>query len=166
MKKLAIFVLTLTLVLALVGCGKTEPEYLRVYSFNGENEQFTVSNGVIVLDDSEEIFSGGDLKAIDDFFADVAFCSVTFYIQQDDERKIILSNSVVDMTGGSVDFTGDLGQISGDGVLVGNKIENITYLENNLYFELITTDNAGTENTYQIKLSLTEVTKETVEIEK
>ena len=27
MKKLAIFVLTLTLVLALVGCGKTEPVY-------------------------------------------------------------------------------------------------------------------------------------------
>ena len=166
MKKLAMFVLTLTLVLALVGCGKGESKHLRVYSFSGGNEQLTISNGIIVLDDSEEIFSGGDLKAIDDFFADVASCSVTFYIQQGDERKIILSNSVVDMTGGSVDFTGDLGQISGDGVLVGNKIENITCLENDLYFELITTDNAGTENTYQIKLSITEVTKETVEIEK
>ena len=69
MKKLAIFVLTLTLVLALVGCGKTEPEYLRVYSFNGENERFTVSNGVIVLDDTKEIFYGGELKATDDFLS-------------------------------------------------------------------------------------------------
>ena len=87
MKKLAIFVLTLTLVLALVGCGKTEPEYLRVYSFNGENEQFTVSNGVIVLDDTKEIFYGGELKATDDFFVDTASCSATFYIMQGDEQK-------------------------------------------------------------------------------
>ena len=109
MKKLAIFVLTLTLVLALVGCGKTEPEYLRVYSFNGENERFTVSNGVIVLDDTKEIFYGGELKATDDFFVDTVSCSATVYITQGDEQKIILSNSVIDMTGGSVNFNGDLG---------------------------------------------------------
>lgn len=166
MKKLAIFVLTLTLVLALVGCGKTEPEYLRVYSFNGENEQFTVSNGVIVLGDTKEIFYGGELKATDDFFVDTASCSATFYILQGDEQKIILSNSVIDMTGGSVNFDGDLGKISGDGVLIGNKIENIGYLENNLYFELTITDNKGAENEYQLKLSLTEVTQETTKIDK
>ena len=118
------------------------------------------------MDDTKEIFYGGELKATDDFFVDTVSCSATFYILQGDEQKIILSNSVIDMTGGSVNFNGDLGKISGDGVLIGNKIENIGYLENNLYFELTITNNEGAENKYQLKLSLTEVTQETTEIEK
>ena len=59
------------LILELTGCGKAEQEPLRVYSFSGENEQLTVSNGIIVFNGSEEIFSGGDLKAADDSFLDI-----------------------------------------------------------------------------------------------
>lgn len=50
------------IMLALTECGKVEQERLTVYSFSGENEQLTISNGIIVLNGTEEIFSGGDLK--------------------------------------------------------------------------------------------------------
>ena len=48
MKAKALAFMTI-LMLVLTGCGKEEQEPLRVYSFSGENEQFAVSNGIIVL---------------------------------------------------------------------------------------------------------------------
>ena len=65
MKKagMGLLVLFFCCCLMLTGCGassKGEPS-LVVYSFKGENEQFSISNGVIVLTPNEEIFFGGDL---------------------------------------------------------------------------------------------------------
>jgi len=54
MIKTKVFVYMAILMLALTGCGKEEPE------------QLTVSNGVIVLNGTEEIFAGGDLKVTGD----------------------------------------------------------------------------------------------------
>ena len=105
------------LMLALTGCGKEEQEPLRIYSFSGENEQFAVSNGIIVLNGSEEIFSGGDLKAADKSFLDITSYSTTFYTISGSEKNVILSNSVTDTTGGTVNVSGDLGQISGNSTL-------------------------------------------------
>ena len=66
MIKIKVFVYMAILTLALTGCGKEEPDQLTVYSFSGENEQLTVSNGVIALNGTEEIFAGGDLKVTGD----------------------------------------------------------------------------------------------------
>ena len=147
------------LMLALTGCGKEEQEPLRVYSFSGENEQFAVSNGIIVLNGSEEIFSGGDLKAADDCFLDIMSYSTTFYTISGSEKNVILSNSVVDTTGGTVNVSGDLGQISGDSTLRRIKIDDTNDLNGMLYFELTTKDKYGTENVYQLQMALTEITK-------
>ena len=144
------------LMLALTGCGKEEQEPLRVYSFSGENEQFAVSNGIIVLNGSEEIFSGGDLKAADESFIDITSYSTTFYTISGSEGNVILSNSVTDTTGGTVNVSGDLGQISGDSTLRRIKIDDVNGLENVLYFELITKNKNGEENVYQLQMSLTE----------
>lgn len=47
----------------LSGCGITPAaEQSHVYSFRGENEFFTISNGVIVLSDTKDIFYGGNLE--------------------------------------------------------------------------------------------------------
>ena len=117
MVKLRVLVFMAILMLALAGCEKVAQEQLTVYSFSGENEQLTVSNGIIVLNGSEEIFSGGDLKAADDCFLDITSYSTTFYTISGSEKNVILSNSVVDTTGGTVNVSGDLGQISGDSTL-------------------------------------------------
>ena len=58
----------------------------------------------------------------------------------------LMSNSVVDTTGGSIHIEGDLGRISGDGFIIGSKVDNIDELRENLWFELKTTDLNGTEN--------------------
>ena len=158
MKKLIALFLSLVFVLALVGCGKAEPIDLRVYSFSGADEQFSVTNGVIVLDDTVRIFNGGDLKVTEGHFSNIASYTATFYIMENDEKEVILSNSATDMTGSSVGFEGNLGQVSGDGALIETMIKDTSDWENNLYLELTTTDNSGINNVHQLQMTLTEVT--------
>ena len=105
--------------LALTGCEKVEQEQLTVYSFSGENEQLSISNGIIILNGTEETFSGGDLKVSDYFFDNITSYSTTFYIMAGDEKDVILSNGMVDMTGDTVNVSGDLGQILEDSAIRG-----------------------------------------------
>ena len=159
MIKSKVLVFMAILLLTLAGCEKVEQEQLTVYSFSGENEQLSISNGIIILNGTEETFSGGDLKVSDDFFDNITSYSTTFYIMADDEKDVILSNDVVDMTGDTVNISGDLGQISGNSTIRRIKIDDTSDLENILHFELTTKDRNGKENVYQLKLSLTEITK-------
>ena len=159
MIKSKVLVFLAILMLALVGCEKVEQEQLTVYSFSGENEQLSISNGIIILNGTEETFSGGDLKVSDYFFDNITSYSTTFYIMAGDEKDVILSNGMVDMTGDTVNISGDLGQISGDSAIRRIKIDGTSDLKNILYFELTTKDMDGNENVYQLELSLTEITK-------
>ena len=159
MIKSKVLVFMAILLLTLAGCEKVEQEQLTVYSFSGENEQLSISNGIIILNGTEETFSGGDLKVSDDFFDNIASYSTTFYIMAGDEKDVILSNGMVDMTGDTVNISGDLGQISGDSAIRRIKIDGTSDLKNIFYFELTTKDMDGNENVYQLELSLTEITK-------
>jgi len=143
---------TLMCCILLSGCGK-EPakEPLVVYSFCGENANFSISNGVIVLSSTEEIFYGGNL---DGELSDVVGYSMTFYVPVGNHERILLSNSVEDMTGGTISIAGETGKVSGD-ILTATEIEE---LQNNLFFRLKTTNLKGEENEYQLQLTLTEIT--------
>lgn len=129
-----------------------------VYSFSGANEYFSLTNGVVVLGAEEEVFSGGDLNISDEeALGDIASYSATFYTLIDGEKHIIMSNSVVDQTGGKISLSGDLGKMSGGDFIIRNKVEDPSDWKNNLYFELVTTGLDNKENTYQLQLSVTEV---------
>ena len=162
-KKILSVILLIASLGALAGCTANEPqnnEELAVYSFCGENEQFTVSNGVIVVGNEEEVFYGGDLEVKqEEFFENVVSFSTTFYTLQEAEKRTILSNSVTDMTNGSIKVSGNLGKMSGADILIGNKVKNLEELRDNLYFELSTTDAEGENSTYQIQLVVTNVTE-------
>ena len=164
MKRLFFVLLTLMLCVGmLAGCSQSDEsksEKNAVYSFCGENEQFAVTNGVIVIGADEEIFYGGDLAIIDqEQFADIASYSVKFYTMVNGEERTIMHNSVVDETGGSIIVTGDLGRMAGENLLIGNKTETASELTDSLYFELSTTDLSGKQNTFQLQLRATEVTE-------
>jgi hypothetical protein len=153
--KIVVRVLLITVLYTclLSSCGmKPAEEPLVVYSFSGENEMFSISNGVIVLNEGEEIFYGGNL---DGELSDIIAYSMTFYIQSGSDDIVLLSNSVTDMTGGTIGIAGETGKISGD--VLKNAEEDD--LQNNLYFELKTTNLGGEENTYQLQLTVTEITK-------
>ena len=74
MKKImAVMLSLLACTVLLAGCNTSsesnEEQSLKVYSFSGENEYISVSNGVIILDGKDEICYGGDLKVMSDDFA-------------------------------------------------------------------------------------------------
>ena len=136
----------------LSGCGgETAKESLVVYSFYGESENLSISNGVIVLSSTEEIFYGGNLEGE---LSDVVGYSMTYYIPFSNDERILLSNSVEDMTGGTINIAGEIGKRSGD-ILTTTEIEE---LRNNLFLKLKTTNLKGEENEYQLQLTLKEIT--------
>ena len=155
--KVMLSLLVCTVLLA--GCSTVyesdEEKSLKVYSFSGENEYISVSNGVIILEDKDEICYGGDLKVISDDFADITTYSTAIYISGS-EKEILLSNSVDDRTGGTIDVTGNIGKVSGDFL----RDSHADKLPDNLWFELKTTNLNGEEMTYQVQLETTELTKE------
>lgn len=165
MKKLIAFQIVAVLCFGLfTGCSHNDEdrqEKPTVFSFCGESEQFTIMNGVIVISADEEVFYGGDLKVTnDECFADITSYSVTFYTLKNGEERTIMSNSVVDQTGSTINVAGVLGKMSGKDILIGTKVEKANELKDNLYFELNTTDLNGNQNTYQVQLTVTDVTDE------
>ena len=157
MRKCIAFVCVLVCALSLSACNNTEPAHVVTYSFHGEHECFAISNGSIVLSDTENVFDGGKLSVIKtDLFDKIASYTVTFYTLQGEVQRTLMSNSVVDYTGEAIHIEGDLGRISGDGFIIGSTVESIDELREDLWFELKTTALNGEEHVYQIQLTLSE----------
>ena len=55
-----------------------EEEPIRVYAFRGENDQFSVSDGVIVMSEEEDVFYGGTLEAKGEHLSDLSAYSISF----------------------------------------------------------------------------------------
>ena len=152
--------------LLLAGCSissqSRQGQPLAVYSFSGENEFISVSNGVIVLDAEEDICYGSnivclifDIKTRKDKFTDIASYSATIYLTSDGEENILMSNRVEDKTGGAINISEDIGKITGD-ILIPDDIDNLV---DGLWFELKTVDLDGEENTYHLQLEVIEITR-------
>lgn len=161
MKKIMTVMLSsLVCTVLFTGCSTSpksnEEQPLKVYSFSGENEYISVSNGVIILNGKDEICYGGNLKVMSDSFDNITTYSTTIYINGS-EKETLLSNGIDDQTGGTVDVSGNIGEISGD-IFRDSDADKLT---DNLWFELKTTNLSGEENTYQMQLETTEITKST-----
>lgn len=161
MKKILTALLTIVFVCTLVtGCSafleSEQAQSLAVYSFSGENEYFTLSNGVIALTPAEETFYGGNLDVNQEEFNDITAYTMTFYIMSNNEKDVLLSNSVADMTGKTVKLSGETGKRSGGGIIIR---EQMDALQNQLYFELETTNLDGKKSNYSLQLTLTKVTE-------
>ena len=163
MRKMMLLFVTLAAALTLAGCENTESsQSLVVYSFHGENELLAVHNGIIVIRDGAEVFDGGDLEVQEDFPSEITSYTTEFYYLSGNKEKTILTHSVVDQTGNQISVEGDLGRISGDGAIfgLGAQDQELADLQNGLYFELTTIDQSGTQNVYQVQMSVSEVLSE------
>ena len=110
----------------------------------------------INLDDKETVVDGGNIEITQsDCFNDIVSYTTTFYMLANGEQKVILSNTEINQTGEATTIDSDLGSISGEGIL-GNEVNRVDDLKDNLWFELKTTDLNGAENVYQIKLTIVE----------
>ena len=133
---------------------KEEPT--RVYAFHGENEQFSISNGVIVVAEEGAVFYGGTLETKGEYLSDISSYSVSFYLDMGSEVHTLMSNRIVDMTGTPIQLPDDLGKISSDGMINHREIEQ---LENQLYCELQTKDLEGNTEVHQLQMEVVQITK-------
>ncbi len=155
MKKCLSLLLAMLCLLLLVACEKKEEQTLRVYTFYGESELFSVSNGVLVLDEEQEIFYGGELDWKDESLDAFSYFSIRFYVQDGAEQATLLHNTVLDKTSGNVNIDGDLGWISGDLPLTADSLEK---LQDNLFFELELVDLEGKHNVWQQQMTMKDIT--------
>lgn len=147
--------------MAFTGCGseKSAAKDLKVYSFSGGNDYFTVSNGVIVLSDNCDALYLGSLKTDSEHFSGITSYSTELYMYRDGEKQLLSSNSVTDTTGGKLIMDGELGKMLGEGGLFSQRLTED--VENNLFFELETTDKEGNVQNYQLQMKVVEVTEDT-----
>lgn len=131
-----------------------ENEELTVYSFSGEAEEFVLSEGVVVFDGNNEIYYGGNIKSKEGKLDDITSYTMNLYILTDGEKNILLSNSVVDETGGTISIDGEVGSISGD-ILLKDRFEK----DDKLCFELETTESDGEKHICEIMPDVVEITK-------
>ena len=162
MKKLISLALTILFIFTLTACGNAKiREKNAIYSFSGGNDSFSVSNGVIVLTEDEETFSGGDLQILrKSDFSNVVFLRTEFYILRNGEEKTILISELHDKTGGaSLSFSGDIGKISGGTTVSEGRPRDEVDLDllNNLYFRLTVRKTDGTSNTYTVQMDVENV---------
>ena len=159
MKKLIALILAFCCMLCMAACDEEKQTKISVYSLSGEHDYFRISNGVIVFGDTEEIVDGGELKVTqEELFSEITSYTVTLYVRTSDGKRTLLSNSVIDQTGGTLPVSGDVGKMSGQAPLFDYKMKETDEWANNLWLELQTTGLSGQENTYQLQLSVNEIT--------
>lgn len=160
MKKVLVLILAVTCLFILVGCNATQDnDKTEVYTFYGENEYISVTNGTAVIDGEDEMFSGGELRVIDkELFADAVYWRYEFYALNDGEEKTLYVGAVSDETGGaSVDIEGDLGSISGGDIITKYDDSYADDFVNDLYFKFIVKNADGEENTYHLQMKVNKV---------
>ena len=157
MKKLTAIILALLFVLMLTACNNVKQEQLVVYSFYGESDCFEISNGTIILSDSEDVFYGGNLKVNQpESIQNITSYKAAFYTMIDGQQEIIYVDEFHDVS--STELLGiDLGKMVSNGSDVNNQFKNIEEINMNFCCELKVTDTEGNSNSYTIDLELIKI---------
>ena len=159
MKKFLSLILAISFMLALTACKNEAQEQLVVYSFYGENDCFKISNGTIVLSDSEDIFYGGSLHVTEpESIIDISSYKATFYTVTDGQREIILVDELHNSSSAEL-LEVSLGKIVANDSELNQQFKNIEQLNGKVFCELETTDKEGNKNSYTIEMELTKITK-------
>ena len=160
MKKILSLILAVICLFMLVACGnEADDNKVRVFTFYGENEYVSVTNGTVVLNGDNEVFSGGILEVLKEAaFVDAVYWSAEFYITKDGEKKTVYITAVEDLSeSAKVNISGDLGKISGGSVIDDYTDESAEELINNLFMIFNVRYADGEEASYEIHMKVEEV---------
>ena len=159
MKKLTAIILALLFVLMLTACNNVKQEQLVVYSFYGESDCFEISNGTIILSDSEDVFYGGNLKVNQpESIQNITSYKAAFYTMIDGQQETILIDELNNVS--STELLGiDLGKKVSNSSEISNQFRNIEDANGKFWCELKVTDKEGNSNSYKIELNLIKISQ-------
>lgn len=160
MKKIIALTLVVLCLFALAGCSDVQKDdKVSVFTFYGENEYVSVTNGTVVLNGEEEVFSGGILEVLnEEVFSDAVYWSAEFYIAKGSEKKTVYISAVEDLSDtAQVSISGDLGKIAGGNVITESGNSDTDDLINNLFMIFTVRNAEGEENTYELHMQVEKV---------
>ena len=159
MKKLTAIILALLFVLMLTACNNVKQEQLVVYSFYGESDCFEISNGTIILSDSEDVFYGGNLKVNQpESIQNITSNKAAFNTMIDGQQETILIDELNNVS--STELLGvDLGKKVSNSSEISNQFRNIEDANGKFWCELKVTDKEGNSNSYKIELNLIKISQ-------
>ena len=146
MKKLTAIILALLFVLMLTACNNVKQEQLVVYSFYGESDCFEISNGTIILSDSEDVFYGGNLKVNQpESIQNITSYKAAFYTMIDGQQETILIDELNNVS--STELLGvDLGKKVSNSSEISNQFRNIEDANGKIWYELKATEIQDNKN--------------------
>lgn len=119
---------------------KMDKQEFKVYSFQGENTDIRVTDGLIILFPNKHIVSGGNIQYIGSNEEQIESYSESIYLDKEGDKDIILLNTVsmeIDNKGASLSdellLNKSIGEISSQQLF---NEEQLGLIKNNLYFNL------------------------------
>lgn len=155
MKKVACLLTALLLCCFLAGCSTSSNQKLTVYSFSGQDDTFSITNGVVVIAPDTAIFYGGYLDADEEHFQQITSYSTSFYVWADGHEHTLMDMRAVDTTGTFLNLDQEVGSVSSQAFFEGAE----TAIRDQLFFRLETVNQNGERQTLEIPMSVVDVTQ-------
>ncbi len=119
---------------------KLDKQEFKVYSFQGENTDIRITDGLVIMSPNKHIVSGGNIQYIGSKEEQIESYSESIYLDKEGDKDIILLNTVsmeIDNKGASLSdellLNKSIGEISSQQLF---NEEQLGLIKNNLYFNL------------------------------
>jgi hypothetical protein len=141
---------------------KIDDQDFKVYSFEGENKDIRISNGIIIISPNKQIVSGGEIVYKGSENENIQSYSKKIYLNnQRNKADIVLCNSVSSTNDNKgKDFPDEFLLNKSVGVVSSEKLfseDNLNIIKDNLYFSLDYSKVNGETGNFTIKLNMNEI---------
>ena len=140
---------------------KIDNQYFKVYSFNGENKDIRISNGIIIVYPNKQIVNGGEILYTGSKNENIKSYSKKIYINEEgNNENVVLSNSVsLQNDNKGIVFPDEFLLNKSVGEISSEKLfsEDLNIIKDNFYFSLDYSKVNGEKGNFIIKLNVNEV---------
>ncbi len=144
---------------------KIDKQVFKVYSFEAENTDIKINDGLVIISPNKQIVNGGKIWYVGDKQEHIQSYSKTIYLNKQGNKEIVLSN-VVSIAGDSNGtafsdvflLNKSIGEINSEKLF---SPDDINIINDNLYFSLDYLTINGEKGNITIKLNVKEFNCET-----
>lgn len=147
-----VVIMITTITMTFVSCSRNkiqENETVIVYSYSGENEQFSLNNGIIILSKEQDIIYGGELYVKDEKITDIVSETMELYVVSNNSKIPLTSFSSTSNSGLDLNNPGSITT-----KIAEDEKKNLV---ENLYFKLSIENLSGEKNVYDIKMNVVDI---------
>lgn len=139
---------------------KIDKQEFKVYSFEGEDKNLRISNGLVIIAPDKQVVNGGKIQYLGNRLENIQSYSETIYLAKPGGNDTILTNSL-SLPGNSkgTEFPDVFSLNKSTGEISSEKLfskDDMNLIKNNLYFSLDYSSVDGQKGNFTIKLNVKE----------